>query len=310
MFRKGSFLLIAASSILAANNFNSHSSNLAAMCTPPVEPIRFTSVTGYDGRTNDIIYCARRQHEPLRLRLIFFGGDIQDYPEVMDAHRDNHRYVKWNLVDTAVVLRDQFPNTDVFVVRPKRMVLKTFACYDNFVIAKDFGIPDHVRDHGALRLLRSLLVSVLALADERTNSPQASLIGDVPVTLVGFSKGCVVLNQLVYELQLTETNAELKQFVDRIDKIYWLDGGHAGGSNLWITKPDILKYLAKTGIEIRVFMSPYQLNDERRPWLRKECKTFVDILKRLHAKLTYTVLFMDEERSIEMHFNVLMHIGL
>lgn len=313
MLHRGSFLLIAASSVLTADKL-CPARNLAAMSAP--QPVRFAAVAGHDGRANDVIYCARRDEHPLRRRIVFFGGDTQDYPEAMQAHRDNRRFVKWNLLNTAVILRDRFPDADVFVVRPKRMHLKTFGCYDNFVSGNDFGVPDHeTSDRGALRHLRSLLANALTSVDEGKNdgADRTSLVDDAPVVLVGFSKGCVVLNQILHELHLTQTDDELGEFVKRIGAMYWLDGGHSGGSNLWITKYDILKRLANTGIELRVYMTPYQLYDERRPWLREEVKKFVNTLQRLRANVVYTELFTDgfefDEHNIEMHFRVLENIG-
>ena len=59
---------------------------------------------------------------------------------------------------------------------------------------------------------------------------------DLPMKIVGFSKGCVVLNQFLYELPTMKSDDEdMVAFVRRVTDMYWLDGGHSGGSNTWVT---------------------------------------------------------------------------
>lgn len=71
------------------------------------------------------------------------------------------------------------------------------------------------------------------------------------LTLIGFSKGCVVLNQFIYEFHylktLTPDNEILSRFVDRITDMYWLDGGHPGHKNTWITSRCLLETLSRLG---------------------------------------------------------------
>ena len=71
------------------------------------------------------------------------------------------------------------------------------------------------------------------------------------LTLIGFSKGCVVLNQFIYEFHylktLTPDNEILGRFVDRITDMYWLDGGHPGHKNTWITSRCLLETLSRLG---------------------------------------------------------------
>ena len=50
---------------------------------------------------------------------------------------------QWDLVTTAKLLDKRFPNSFVWVVRPSRYHMRTFSCYDNFVEANLFGVPDH-----------------------------------------------------------------------------------------------------------------------------------------------------------------------
>ena len=74
-----------------------------------------------------------------------------------------------------------------------------------------------------------------------------------PVTLIGFSKGVVVLNQVLRELStLSDHNLTLTSMV-------WLDGGHNGGRDIWPTDRRLLQRLAEAGIKVEVRVSPYQV---------------------------------------------------
>lgn len=80
------------------------------------------------------------------------------------------------------------------------------------------------------------------------------------ISLIGFSKGCVVLNQFLYEFHylktLTPDDQTSMDIVSRIKDMYWLDGGHSGGKNTWITSRPLLETLTRLG-ELN-FASPEQ----------------------------------------------------
>lgn len=268
-------------------------------------PVRLLGVQGHDDRKNDIIYCQKLLDGPLHSRVIFFGGDTQDYPENMKSHRDNHRYLKWNLVSVADLLSHQFPTSDVFVIKPKRMQLKTFSCYDNFVKANEMGAPTHVPNYAAFEHLTGLLTNMLQRNALKSDEHSAASIDTVPLVIIGFSKGCVVLNQLLYEMHFNQDKSEVVNVVSNIKDMYWLDGGHTGGSETWITKQEILKHLAASGIKVHVFVTPYQVNDQRRPWIRKEEKIFSESLRKMNASIEREVLYADHQRTIELHFKLL-----
>ena len=79
--------------------------------------------------------------------------------------------------------------------RPAKKTLNTFSCYVNFVeIVDETGSPCHKPDYQSLQHLSSLLAAAC-----REHEPVLSLQG-LPVTVVGFSKGVVVLNQFLHEL--------------------------------------------------------------------------------------------------------------
>ncbi|XP_037047794.1 UPF0565 protein C2orf69 homolog [Bradysia coprophila] len=128
--------------------------------------------------------------------------------------------------------------------------------------------------------------------------------------LVGFSKGCVVLNQFIYEFHylktLTPDDSTMIRLLSRIKEMYWLDGGHGGAKNTWITSRSLLETLTRLGINIYVHVTPYQVQDDRRPWIRKEEKSFTDLLRRLGANLTRCLHFdTSAVANLYTHFEVL-----
>ncbi|CAH0582853.1 unnamed protein product [Chrysodeixis includens] len=319
-------------------------------------PLRLRRVAGHEGRLNDALFQPAARAPPLHQHtLVFFGGDVQDYPEVMQAHRDNRNYVKWNLENTARMLGHNFPNKHILVIRPSRIEYKSFSCYDNFVPSNNAGVPEHTPTHSALHHLERLLqgvssrikslptsdlleaVSSVTLPEEidiedlhnasihppsasKSNGAKPQAGGSQPaahkpesdplwwreklaldesqLTLVGFSKGCVVLNQMIYEFHYTKTltpgDAHMMRFMERIVDMYWLDGGHAGGKNTWITSRSLLETLTRLNVNVYIHVSPYQVQDEGRPWIGREEK----VSRYLHTSAGLA-------HSLHMHFEVL-----
>lgn len=66
---------------------------------------------------------------------------------------------------------------------------------------------------------------------------------------MGFSKGCAVLNQFLYEFHYYGNNSSddpnINNFIKLITDMWWLDGGHNGSKNTWITDQDILRSFAE-----------------------------------------------------------------
>uniref|UniRef100_A0A8C6X7B9 Chromosome 2 open reading frame 69 n=2 Tax=Elapinae TaxID=42168 RepID=A0A8C6X7B9_NAJNA len=134
------------------------------------------------------------------------------------------------------------------------------------------------------------------------NEPSA--IGRNSFTLIGFSKGCVVLNQLLHELKEAKKDKDIDAFIQNIKAMYWLDGGHSGGSNTWVTYPHVLKEFSQTGISVNAHVTPYQVFDTMRTWIGKEHKRFVQLLEEFGANINSQLHFADEAPSLENHFKV------
>ncbi|XP_037805613.1 UPF0565 protein C2orf69 homolog isoform X2 [Lucilia sericata] len=467
------------------------------LCTPSTSagPFRIFSVAGFQNRTNDIVYCPpiiRQQNQNVEdsTAVVYFGGDVQDFPESMETNRDSRGYMKYNLENSAILLREAFPRSHIIVVRPVRMEFKTFSCFDNFVRGNNAGVPDHTPMNHALQHLEKLLqnlsqrlisipeneildqaaqaaaaaaavaaaaaaaalvsstlsnassdssssssnasdssqemdIDILQVQENVTvdadgavifsnssdlnntssNNSGSSVAGTdndtsvaavAPLTsvsstttlastgsssstaaaatnttlqqsdvttqsqqnnenlqhfnnlnnsndcslqqqqqqqssnqqqqnplwwrenlnldkskliIIGFSKGCVVLNQFIYEFHylktLTPDDSTMGRLLSRIKDMYWLDGGHGGQKNTWITSRSLLETLTRMAINIHVHLTPYQVQDDRRPWIRKEEKTFTDLLRRLGAQVTRHLHYDSQTANLMTHFEVL-----
>ena len=227
----------------------------------------------------------------------------------MMSHRDNVRYNAWDLESTAGLLSSRFPTSQIWVVKPSRMHLKTFSVYQNFVESSDFGNPTHNSDHGSWKHLACLLESAKnklpGSVENNENTCRTTENCDRSVIIVGFSKGCIVLNQLLYELGMAKDDKVTEKFVKGVTDMYWLDGGHSGGSNTWVTNTDVLENLKESSIKIHSHVTPYQVQDPMRKWIGKEQKKFVEKLDKLGVEVSNTLHFEQEERSLEKHFMVL-----
>ncbi|XP_014262564.1 UPF0565 protein C2orf69 homolog isoform X2 [Cimex lectularius] len=270
-------------------------------------PVRLARVSGYQGRTNDVVYLYPKMI-PADSVVIYFGGDVQDFPENMESHRDNKSYVKWNLENMATILQGKFETSHIVVVRPSRMEFKMFGCYDNFVPCNNTGAPDHTPMHYALLHLDRLVQNISLKLSEQ-DSTKGLHLDQCDYILIGFSKGCVVLNQILYEFHylktLTPDDESLAILASKVIEMYWLDGGHSGGKNSWITSRSLLETLSRLAIIIHIHVTPYQVNDDRRPWIRKEERVFFDSLRKMGAHVNRTYHFENQVPNLRTHFEVL-----
>ena len=58
-------------------------------------------------------------------------------------------------------------------------------------------------------------------------------------------------------------------------------------------------------MNIHVHLTPYQVQDDRRPWIRKEEKIFTDMLRRLGAPITRRLHYESQTANLMTHFEVL-----
>lgn len=223
----------------------------------------------------------------------------------------NPEYAKWDLESTAILLQSKFANSSVFVIKPSEMLLNTFSIYRNFLSFDEDGRPEFMPNYGAIVHLAELYKNAQKKASENEDSTVAAdeeCTDNIPIKLVGFSKGCVVINQIMFELETFKDKPGVKEFLDRVSTIFWLDGGHIGRKDAYITDTKVLKTVVDLGKELVVHVTPYQIKDLNRRWIGKEEREFVDKLQELKANVREYQHFMNEPSCIANHWKVLTKI--
>ncbi|XP_063070788.1 mitochondrial protein C2orf69 homolog [Engraulis encrasicolus] len=286
----------------------------------PPRLLRLPAVPGYEEhRVNDMLLhspagpvrrCSNSEMaESGNAHVVFFPGDIQNFQQEMSMQPDAAPWQSWSLERVALILGRRFPGHHVWIIRASRMYLHKFSSYQNFVESNLFGAPEHSSDYGGLRHLRALLGHAMELANLPDRLPPLTSAEPLPpgfsLVIVGFSKGCVVLNQMVYELPTAKTDPQLAPFLERVTDMYWLDGGHPGGSETWVTDKRALAELARSGVALHAHVTPYEVRDPMRAWVGQEHKRFTQTLQELGAQLTQKLHFEDEPASIDNHFRVI-----
>ncbi|GFQ89447.1 UPF0565 protein C2orf69 homolog [Trichonephila clavata] len=284
-----------------------------------IGPMRLGNVDGYLNRSNELVYHSSVGQPPVGC-IIFFGGDMQDYKEKMLAHRDNQHYSKWDLESTAVLLHNHFPQQAIIIVKPAKMSLMTFSCYENFVNVNNFGAPTYEKNIDSLKHLKLLLSNTGTVIQKKQNEASSIIenninlpvleplnLIEIPLTVIGFSKGCVVLNQFLYSFQSLQEDKddEVSSFVNNISSMYWLEGGHSGCSSTWVTDKNVLHNFSTMKMDVHIHVTPYQIFCDTRPRIGREEKIFRENLCRMGMNVSRTLHFESEPRSLEKHFEVL-----
>ncbi|CAG5865893.1 mitochondrial protein C2orf69 homolog [Menidia menidia] len=240
--------------------------------------------------------------------VVFFHGDIQNFQEEMARQPEGAQWLSWSLEQVTLILGRRFPSSHIWVVRASTMYLHKFSCYHNFVESNMFGAPEHSpfsADFGAFHHLRALLTNGMKRAKLHLQGEADSIPPGLSLTLVGFSKGCVVLNQMVYELPGARADPQMSDFVKQISDMFWLDGGHPGGGETWVTDKQVLRELAASGVSIHAHVTPYEVCDPMRAWVGREHRYFIKMLEEFGACPSKKLHFEDEPPSIENHFRVI-----
>jgi hypothetical protein len=153
------------------------------MATTPLSSsfphVHITTVLG-DQASNQILYTPT-PHTPRGI-LIYFPGDIQNLHDEMKHTAP--QYVEWSLEATTDKLQQRFPSYVIMTIRPARHE-NLFSEYDHFL-----------RVGHTTRHFRLLLQSFEAHLERECGVE----LGNLPLLMVGFSKGVIVLNFILSEL--------------------------------------------------------------------------------------------------------------
>ena len=264
------------------------------------------SIQGIEKRTNTVIHSPpqARGDKSTEDHVVYFPGDIQDFQDVMLQSSLSREYVDWSYEATITNLSSRFPHSNLWLISPSKRTYQTICVYKNFVkIESVLGIPSHSTDFEGLHHLELLLSNAFEHLGIATSSCSQ-------ITLIGFSKGCVVFNQFLYELSAHDHNnlKHSESFIKQLTAMVWLDGGHSGEEEVWVTDPLIIAALdcpLLQRINYFIHVTPYQVLDKHRPWKGEAKEQFVELLRQHKLNFRDELYFGDEAATILTHFKIL-----
>eukprot|EP00873_Tetraselmis_striata_P027169 jgi/Tetstr1/447433/TSEL_003693.t2 len=302
--------------------------------TAAAAPASLRVLLGLQGANKVWHYRGSDATAPRRSVIFFVGDQLEGRDVSAEVHAAQEPRVQ------AAAMASKWPGWDVLVVMPSRLEAGC-GCFDHFLTkttrtGEPLGYQGHTLK--AAGQLWSLLGAAGCLAEDWRE--QASWQGGnrAPPTfpeiiLVGFSKGGVVLNQVLTELAHAfspeDTSAApgavqgvdwpppepacpaalFRTFLASIREFHFCDAGlHCRGA--FMTDPRVAAQLPAAraaGCAPRVVIhgSPRQLEDPTRPWMRAEAESCIKLLSDAGVDAKLERYFVGEALSLEMHFRTI-----
>ena len=231
------------------------------------------------------------------------------------------------------LLQQRFPNhSDFIVVFPNEITNEGFSCYTQFLVSSS---PTGEPSQYVTKQLKAVAELQRIVEDHCTRIPssQNHHVDSAPsdgkchlshcpkkllVDVAGFSKGGVVLNQLIGELShFDEKDVEtisssgesplnsscpLQWAWNSLHAIHYIDAG-LNTTGAYVSQPEVIKALSasrlKAGSSLFVTMlgTWRQWRDERRPWVRAEAEKLAQLLAAERIPLRWTFI----DRKLDRH---------
>ncbi|KAK9826567.1 hypothetical protein WJX74_003334 [Apatococcus lobatus] len=250
------------------------------------------------------------QHSHPKAVAFFFPGDqitaAGTSPQVMHLQEPKVQ---------VTLMADKFLDCTVMGILPSRMEAGS-ACYDHF-LHKTTQTGEPLGYQGS---------SLKACAQLCSLRAAAGLPPELPTILIGFSKGGVVLNQVVAELAVWASEREaikdaatpsaaasapanLKQFFETIQELHYLDAG-LNCRGAYPTDPEAVSHLGRLATPPRFMLhgTPRQWEDRHRPWIRNEKDRFLALLGLAGLSMRQRLHFEGAKPSLLMHFQILQEL--
>uniref|UniRef100_H3HB66 Uncharacterized protein n=1 Tax=Phytophthora ramorum TaxID=164328 RepID=H3HB66_PHYRM len=228
---------------------------------------------GWLDRENEL-YLSVPKSATARCNVIFFPGDVQDFKAAMlDGPFADYSDYAYEAV--AELLSEKFGDTcNVWVVRPSRFKHGAYSSFDNFVTTNNYGAAtEYDTTAYATKHLASLMQNTQATLRRQGVNVSTAL----SMHLLGFSKGGIVLNQLVTELVRYSFNKKRS------------NSGQVRQGQL----------------RLFVHVTPYQYDASKRPWIKTEVNNFVNRMNLLGADVQLIIYHEGDEASVSSHFHIL-----
>eukprot|EP00667_Euglena_gracilis_P017870 EG_transcript_18880 len=261
-----------------------------------------------------------------RQTLLFFPGDVQAERAAMLTGR-YPQFAEYAYEGTLDLLKANFPDTNLFLIQPAYQHPDGRSVYANLLSSLDGDGSLVVGPEGVGEVTTRCQLQALMASVQRALARQHGVaLPPLPLVLLGFSKGCLVLNHLLLEEAVDDPRDDAptqdSPFALRlVRRLIWVD---AGNSNLPGAYPGpwpaaVQRFVerwvaAKSAADggqrcIEIHSTPYMV--QLRPRLRVELEQFCRTLHALHGdafRSTCDYHFAGRRPSLEDHFAVLRHV--
>ncbi|GIL42898.1 hypothetical protein Vafri_734 [Volvox africanus] len=288
--------------------------------------------------------------------VFFFEGD-----QILDEDtRDLLGSELWSPESHLATLQSQAGSeTSVFVVMPTTVAVGGQGCYGNFLAAMTAAgepLGFKPQDYRAATHLGAILSACgycwgcqdHATADSRGAAQSVSALAGI--VLVGFSKGAVVVNQLLAEMAWHEDSAEegaeassalrvkmeeseprpyrdkcwptsatspklpaVAALLDSIHAVHFFDAG-LNCRGVHLTDPRVTALLGKRhsrrALVVHLHGTPRQWADRRRPWIAQERDRFLGLLGDFGVPAFLHHYFEGQLPSLRQHFDLIRQARL
>lgn len=280
---------------------------------------------------NDVFAVCR---EGAKQSLLFFPGDIQNEHAHMRAGQWQ-KYSSYSYEGTLDILSSSFPDANLFLIKPSCQLPSAHSVYANFLSYHDAygglllepgwetGASTPVEDMTTREQISGLMQSL----QQELAAKHSFMLPQLPLVLMGFSKGCLVLNHLLLEEEHdtapsdagASTSGALFS-VELIQRLIWVD---AGNSELPCSYPPatcapvVHRFIDRWTLsmatagprQIAVHTTPFMV--QLRPLTCEEAQQFLALLLQRQwpsLSVMMTAHYNAAETSMDKHFEVLKRV--
>jgi hypothetical protein len=177
-------------------------------------------------------------------------------------------------------------------------------------LSDEYGSPINLQDQVELTALPHLHSLISNSISSLKASCHTQLDDSLPIIIVGFSKGCVCLNKICYEMnKYKELSLDTQEFVNKFQHFMWLDSGHNGKKCALITDKDVINNLYKRNIRLYLYGTPFQLNTtyNNKKFISKEYNKMIELLNESYQMKFKTKIYFQEKDpdDFQAHFELL-----
>lgn len=228
----------------------------------------------------------------------------------------------FNLETTGDLLMRRFNDiyypVHVWVIRPCKYINQKYVVYNGFLPMNNDGIPrmgrsccnSEFKAVTAIPHLQALINRSCELENEKWKSSYGNICNpNLPCVLIGFSKGCVILTKVFFEIELQLMSNSLSPFICLIRDMYWLDSGHNGEEDYWPHDWTMFSRIAECrelrGLTFHAYATPFQIG---RPIKLKSCQEFgqmAEILLKSGVQHTSGYLLRGDEINLQTHYDII-----